>query len=151
MAPVNPPWRWGVANVMLDNGPHAGRHAFRPACNATPKCVDYDPETVVPADRPLPSWVSRIEDDPVAGVGADGPETVTPWTADYRPPPAHYQAEGMDPWQIWEAFDLDPWSAALVKYVCRAGRKPGEPRLKDLLKARDYLAYLIEREERRDS
>ncbi|PRH79426.1 hypothetical protein C6N75_09740 [Streptomyces solincola] len=53
----------------------------------------------------------------------------------------------MQPWQIWEAYDLDPWSANVIKYVLRAGRKG--PKVEDLRKARHYLDYLIEREQSR--
>lgn len=121
--------RWAASGRT--GGPHQGPHEYRAACDWSPKCVDYDPDTV----RPVAP--DDLVPDPVA------PE----WAADYRPPPTHYQGDGIDPWQIWEAFDLDPWSAALVKYILRSGKKPGESKLKDLLKARDYLAYLIEREE----
>ncbi|WP_219852865.1 DUF3310 domain-containing protein [Streptomyces solincola] len=61
--------------------------------------------------------------------------------------PKHYQGKAMQPWQIWEAYDLDPWSANVIKYVLRAGRKG--PKVEDLRKARHYLDYLIEREQSR--
>lgn len=66
----------------------------------------------------------------------------------YDPPPAHYQGEGVTPWHIWEAFGLDPWQANVIKYVLRAGKKPGEEAASDYEKAVHYLSYLIDRAER---
>ncbi len=138
----------GEMMVAPDDAPDyvtRGRHTIAPhrktsGCNVDPLCR--------PAGITQPG--PYIDDDAVAGVGADGPEPVQPWDAAYRPPPSHYAADGIDPWAIWRAFDLNPWEANLVKYVCRAGKKPGESRLKDLLKAKDYLNYLIEQEELND-
>lgn len=59
--------------------------------------------------------------------------------------PDHYRGEGIEPWDIWESFHLDPWSACAVKYILRAGRKG--PPVDDYRKAQHYLQYLIEREE----
>lgn len=61
----------------------------------------------------------------------------------------HYMGRDMQPWDIWEAFNLDPWTATAVKYLLRAGKKSGEDEVKDLRKARYYVDYLIERAERR--
>jgi hypothetical protein len=73
------------------------------------------------------------------------------WTADYRPPPTHYDAGGgLDPWKVWDAFDLDRYTANAVKYLLRAGKKDIAPRLDDLKKARDYVNKAIEREESRN-
>ncbi len=69
--------------------------------------------------------------------------------ASYDPPPAHYDGGSITPWQVWEAFGLDPWQANVVKYLLRSGKKRGESALSDLSKARNYLGYLIEREEKR--
>lgn len=104
---------------------HAGVHDHNPACDVYPPCTPYEPVVKTP--------------DPWKASGA------------YDPPPAHYDTGVMDPWAVWAAFGLDPWEANLVKYICRAGKKDGEPRLKDLLKARNYLAYLIEREQAKDT
>lgn len=66
----------------------------------------------------------------------------------YRPPPDHYSTgAGIDPWAVWDAFDLDRYTANAVKYLLRAGKKDGESRLKDLMKAKDYVLKAIEREE----
>lgn len=75
----------------------------------------------------------------------------TPYNAtgsgSYDPPPAHYDANGIDPWAVWDAFDLDRYTANAVKYLLRAGRKDIAPRLDDLKKARNYINKAIEREE----
>jgi hypothetical protein len=106
----------GTGHLARDgSNPHGGVHS------EVSQCTEYEPYCV-------PVNVDR----------ADTP-------AGYRDAPTHYEGEGMTPWQVWEAFDLDPWSANIVKYIVRAGKKPGESRLKDLEKARDYLGYLIER------
>lgn len=69
----------------------------------------------------------------------------------YEPPPNHYNGgNGLDVWTIWQAYELDAWEGALVKYILRSGKKAGESRLKDYRKALNYLQYLIEREEKND-
>lgn len=40
---------------------------------------------------------------------------------------------------------------SVIKYAFRAGRKPGEPALKDLLKCQDFLNDAIRRERERES
>jgi hypothetical protein len=47
------------------------------------------------------------------------------------------------------AADLDFLLGSVIKYAFRAGRKPGESALKDLLKCRDFLDDAIHREESR--
>lgn len=61
--------------------------------------------------------------------------------------PGYYKGEGMTPWDVWQAFDLDPWAANVIKYLCRAGKKDGESDLDDLKKARQYLNYMIKMRE----
>lgn len=67
---------------------------------------------------------------------------------DRNPPPAHYAA-GIEPWDYMESHGLDYWEGNVIKYVTRAGKKSdGEASaLVDYRKARDYLNYLILREE----
>lgn len=97
------------------------RHAYAPDCDEAPHCT--------PAE--------------------DGNTEDTNSGVTYDPPPSHYDGgNGLDVWAIWRAFELDAWEGALTKYILRAGKKEGESKLKDLKKARNYLAYLIEREER---
>ncbi|MFD8117039.1 DUF3310 domain-containing protein [Streptomyces microflavus] len=81
--------------------------------------------------------------------GCNGPDPAAS-PSSFETAPAHYQNDtGMQPWDIWKAFDLDPWQANAIKYLLRAGRKDGESTTKDLKKARHYIDYLIEREETR--
>ena len=53
--------------------------------------------------------------------------------------PAHYQREGIEPIDVIEAWALDFRLANAIKYIARAGRKPGQSRDDDLRKAADYL------------
>jgi hypothetical protein len=76
--------------------------------------------------------------------GEDPPEATS-----YRPPPSHYAGGGgIDPWAFIDAQGLDYWQGNVIKYVTRAGRKEIASRLEDLMKARDFLNYMIAREER---
>lgn len=53
--------------------------------------------------------------------------------------PQHYQRDGIEPIDVIEAWSLDFRLANAVKYISRAGRKPGQTRDDDLRKAIDYL------------
>lgn len=80
------------------------------------------------------------------------PPTVPKLAGDhtYAPPPEHYSTgTGIDPWAVWDAFDLDRYTANAVKYLLRAGKKDIAPRLDDLKKAANYVAKAIEMEEKR--
>lgn len=69
--------------------------------------------------------------------------------ADYDPPPEHYRGDGgLDPWRYIEAHGLDYWAGNVIKYVTRAGRKEIATVEDDLIKARNFLNYMIERERR---
>lgn len=61
----------------------------------------------------------------------------------------YYIAEGVDIRDVIEAFGLNYNRGAVVKYLARAGRKPGNGALLDLLKAREHLNREIARLERR--
>lgn len=61
--------------------------------------------------------------------------------------PSYYQAEGFDLCEVIMAFSLDFPLGAVLKYIVRAGRKPGASKLEDLKKAREFLRRAIEREE----
>lgn len=72
-----------------------------------------------------------------------------PFVAGERHVPAYYRprrplAPDADPLDIAAAFDLDPASAWALKYLLRAGRKPGEPGAKDLTKALECIQRRIE-------
>lgn len=103
-------------------GVHAGEHDWRPTtCDAEPPCRDVNPDATL----------------------TQGDMGQLP----YDPAPSHYQGNGMDPWAVWDAFDLDRYTANAVKYLLRAGKKDIAPRLDDLRKARNYINKLIELEE----
>jgi hypothetical protein len=68
-----------------------------------------------------------------------------------NPPPEHYAVTGqIEPWDYIESHGLDFWEGNIIKYVTRAGRKHGASVRDDLIKARNYIDYLLEREEREE-
>ena len=70
-------------------------------------------------------------------------------SAAYDPPPDHYAGSGgLDPWTYIAAHGLDYWAGNVIKYVTRAGRKEIATVEEDLIKARNFLNYMIEREQR---
>lgn len=67
----------------------------------------------------------------------------------FDPPPSHYEGDGgLDPWAYIAAHGLDYWAGNVIKYVTRAGRKEIASVEDDLIKARNYLNYMIDRERR---
>ena len=59
--------------------------------------------------------------------------------------PSHYGGES-DPYEaikVIDAWGLDFALGNAVKYICRAGRKPGSDRVEDLEKARWYIEHEI--------
>lgn len=78
----------------------------------------------------------------------DRPETFVPFTPGVHVKPAYYRpvrdnpriVADADVHDIVEAWGIErPLVAAALKYVIRAGRKPGEARSKDLAKACEVL------------
>ena len=63
--------------------------------------------------------------------------------------PAHYAGGGIEVIDAIEAWNLDFSCGSAVKYLARAGLKPGESKLTDLRKAEWYVRRLVQREERR--
>ena len=57
--------------------------------------------------------------------------------------PDHYQMGSIQVWDFIIDQDLDFVLGNVVKYVCRAGTKPGESRLDDLKKAQAYINKAI--------
>lgn len=57
----------------------------------------------------------------------------------------HYSKMAIQPWEVIQRGDLDFWEGNVIKYVMRYRAKNG---LEDLEKARHYLDYLIEREQK---
>ena len=58
--------------------------------------------------------------------------------------PDHYQLGKIQTWDFIIDQDLDFCLGNVVKYVVRAGAKPGESRLDDLRKAQAYINKAIE-------
>lgn len=57
--------------------------------------------------------------------------------------PTHYQKGSIQVWDFIHEQGLDYLKGNIIKYVCRAGSKPHETELDDLLKARAYLDKAI--------
>lgn len=64
--------------------------------------------------------------------------------------PQHYTENGLQPIQVIEAWGLGFNLGTTIKYIGRAGKKPGESRLKDLEKAHWYLSREIEMERQKE-
>ena len=52
----------------------------------------------------------------------------------------YHQGNGIQPWDIIDAWELDFWEGNVVKYILRWKHKDG---VQDLEKARHYLDYII--------
>lgn len=59
--------------------------------------------------------------------------------------PSHYDMDP-EPIAVIKAWNLDFCLGNVVKYIARAGKKPGESKDKDLHKAMDYLRKALEDE-----
>ena len=57
--------------------------------------------------------------------------------------PIHYKTGGIQVWDFIAAQQLDYFAGNIVKYVCRAGKKPYEEEIDDLLKAKAYIEKKI--------
>lgn len=57
--------------------------------------------------------------------------------------PPYYQELKPEPVEVYEAWGLPPHLCNVVKYIARAGKKPGVDTLEDLEKARRYLVRQI--------
>ena len=57
--------------------------------------------------------------------------------------PLHYKTSGIEVWDYIYQNDLCYFKGNIVKYIVRAGSKPGESELDDLRKASAYLNKLI--------
>ena len=56
----------------------------------------------------------------------------------------YYESDGIEVFDVIEAFDLNFNLGNVIKYICRAGRKTFDP-IPDLRKACTYLEREIER------
>ncbi|MDE5897900.1 MAG: DUF3310 domain-containing protein [Treponemataceae bacterium] len=59
-------------------------------------------------------------------------------------PPHYCEGRAYEPKDVIRDWDLNFNLGNVVKYISRNGRKTGEPKIKDLLKARQYLDFEIE-------
>ena len=59
----------------------------------------------------------------------------------------HYKERAIQPWEVWEAYDMNGWEASALKYLLRYKDK-GKP-LEDLQKCLHNIQYLIAKEERK--
>ncbi len=58
--------------------------------------------------------------------------------------PTYYNTEDpYEPRKVADAWDLDRYGFAALKYIARRGRKSGGSELKDIQKARTYLGFRI--------
>lgn len=53
--------------------------------------------------------------------------------------PAHYKRGAIEPWDFIASQKLDFFLGNVVKYITRAGHKPYEEEIDDLIKAKIYL------------
>jgi hypothetical protein len=60
---------------------------------------------------------------------------------------SHYKGHTIQPWEIWEAYDMNGWEASALKYLLRHKYKGDS--IGDLMKAKHNIEYLIAREERK--
>jgi len=58
----------------------------------------------------------------------------------------HYKERAIQPWEVWEAYDMNGWEASALKYLLRYKDK-GKP-LEDLYKCMHNIQYLIAKQER---
>lgn len=62
--------------------------------------------------------------------------------------PEHYRGrDGLEPWHVVDAFELDYYLGSALKYILRAGKKG--PKRDDITKAINFLARARELEEGR--
>lgn len=59
----------------------------------------------------------------------------------------HYKDRAIQPWEVWEAYDMNGWESSALKYLLRYKDK-GKP-LEDLHKCMHNIQYLIAKEERK--
>lgn len=58
--------------------------------------------------------------------------------------PAHYTFSSFEPKDVIRAWGLNFNLGSVVKYIARAGKKPGNNKIQDLQKAREFLTFEID-------
>jgi len=62
---------------------------------------------------------------------------------------SHYKGHTIQPWEIWESYDMNGWEASALKYLLRHKYKGDS--IGDLMKAKHNIEYLIAKEERKQN
>ena len=62
----------------------------------------------------------------------------------------HYGSGEYEPIKVIDAYDLNFSLGNAIKYILRAGKKDEESKIKDLMKAHDYILHEIHKEEKKD-
>lgn len=60
--------------------------------------------------------------------------------------PNYYNDSKISPFDVIDDWQLDFYAGLILKYLKRAGKKPGEDRLKDLRKVKTYIDKMIDLE-----
>ena len=60
--------------------------------------------------------------------------------------PRYYNDSKISPFDVIDDWQLDFYAGSILKYLKRAGKKPGEDRLKDLRKVKTYIDKMIDLE-----
>ena len=123
-------------------------HDYSSGCDAGPKCRPAE----VAVKRRMVSQRTGSEHDKAPECSAEGcipaDEVMSVQMLPPKGPgdstPSHYQGNGMTPFDVWDAFDLDRYEANAVKYLLRWRKKNG---VEDLKKAEHYVQILIQRAE----
>lgn len=76
---------------------------------------------------------------------ADSSGNYERWSENDKIHPDHYNNSKITPFDVWDDWKLDPYTATAIKYIKRAGSKAGESAKDDLEKAIDYLKERISR------
>ena len=58
----------------------------------------------------------------------------------------YYNDSKISPFDVIDDWQLDFYAGSILKYLKRAGKKPGEDRLKDLRKVKTYIDKMIDLE-----
>lgn len=70
---------------------------------------------------------------------------------EYVERPEHYNFSNISAWDAIDEWGFEPGFSlgSAIKYICRAGRKPGENTIRDLRKAVQNIEHVIEIFEKR--
>lgn len=60
--------------------------------------------------------------------------------------PLYYNDTKISPWDVIDDWDLNFYEGDIVKRIKRLGNKPGETRIKDLIKIKEAVNHMILKE-----